>query len=132
MTSTDTDLRLDDNPPVAVITIDCPDALNRLNPQSLLSFGHMVDDLAKRNDIQAVVITGAGEDWFSAGLMNAEIRAGMSKDEVLNYVVDANRIFDALEALPQITIAAINGKLMAGASELALACDIRMQARTRP
>ena len=126
MTSTDTDLRLDDNPPVAVITIDCPDALNRLNPQSLLSFGHMVDDLAKRNDIQAVVITGAGEDWFSAGLMNAEIRAGMSKDEVLNYVVDANRIFDALEALPQITIAAINGKLMAGASELALACDIRI------
>lgn len=126
MTSTDTDLRLDDNPPVAVITIDCPDALNRLNPQSLRLLGDLVDDLAKRNDIQAVVIAGAGDDWFSAGLMNAEIRAGMTKDQVLDYVVEANAVFDALEALPQITIAAINGKLMAGASELALACDIRI------
>lgn len=126
MTSPDNELRLDDTPPVTVVTIDCPDAMNRLNPKSLGVLGSMVEDLRKRDDIQAVVITGAGDDWFSAGLMNAEVRAGMTKDEVLEYVVDANRIFDALEALPQITIAAINGKLMAGASELALACDIRI------
>lgn len=126
MTITDEDLRIDDNPPVAVITIDCSDQMNRLNPRSLRALGVMIDDLRVRDDIHAIVITGAGNDWFSAGLMNAEIRAGMTKDEVLRYVVDANGIFDALEALPQITIAAINGKLMAGASELALACDIRI------
>ena len=85
-----------------------------------------MEELRKRDDIQAIVFTGAGDDWFSASLMNAEIRASMTKDAVLEYVVNANRIFDALEALPQITIAAINGKIRAGASELALAYDIRL------
>jgi enoyl-CoA hydratase/carnithine racemase len=121
-----TDIRLELSPPVATIRIDCPDALNRLNPRSLLELGEIVETLRKSDDIHAIVVTGTGDDWFSAGLMNAEIRAGMTKNEVLDYVVDANRIFDAFEALPQITIAAINGKLMAGASEFALACDIRI------
>ena len=58
--------------------------------------------------------------------MNPAIRAAMTKDEVIAYVVDGNRIFDELEALPQITIAAINGKIVAGASELALTCHIRI------
>ena len=120
------ELRLDFAPPVAIITVNCPDQDNRFNPISLLQLGDMVETLRKRNDIQAVVITGSGDEWFSAGLMNAEIRAGMTKDDVLDYVVNANRIVDALEALPQITIAAINGKIMAGASEIALACDIRI------
>src|SRR5206468_11949566 len=38
----------------------------------------------------------------------------------------ANRVYDALEALPQIVIAALNGAARAGAAELSLACDIRL------
>jgi enoyl-CoA hydratase/carnithine racemase len=121
-----TDILLELSPPVALIRIDCPTEHNRLNPRSLRDLGTMVERLHKADDVHAVVVTGTGDDWFSAGLMNAEIRASMTKEDVLDYVVDANRIFDALEALPQITIAAINGKITAGASELALACDIRI------
>jgi enoyl-CoA hydratase/carnithine racemase len=40
----------------------------------------------------------------------------------------ANRVYDALEALPQIVIAALNGAARAGAAELSLACDIRLAA----
>ena len=43
----------------------------------------------------------------------------------MNLVLRANAVFDAIEALPQIVIAAINGKVVAGASELCLACDLR-------
>jgi enoyl-CoA hydratase/carnithine racemase len=125
MAETD-DIRLDIEAPVATVTIDCPDDWNRLNPVSLRRLGEIVRELRDADDIHAVIFTGTGDDWFSAGLMNAEIRAGMTKDDVIDYVVDANRIFDELEALPQITIAAINGRIMAGASELALACDIRI------
>ncbi len=111
---------------VATITIDCPDNENRLNPNSLGEFGTFVEEIRTSDTVNAVVVTGRGDEWFSAGLMNAEIRAAMTKDDVLAYVVSANRIFDELEALPQVTIAAINGKIVAGASELALACDMRI------
>lgn len=120
------DIRFETEDAVATITLDCPAQMNRLNPDSLRHFGTLVDRLAKDDTVQAVVITGAGEDWFCAGLMNPDIRAGMTKDEVVAYVFEGNRIFDALEALPQITIAAIAGKVVAGGSELALACDIRI------
>ncbi len=113
-------------PPVATVTINASDNENRLNPTSLQELGTVVEELRDRGDIHAIVFTGAGDDWFSAGLMNAEIRAAMTKDDVIDYVITANRIFDMLEALPQITICAINGKIVAGASELALACDIRI------
>ncbi|NQU71334.1 MAG: enoyl-CoA hydratase/isomerase family protein [Rhodospirillales bacterium] len=116
------------NPPVATITLDQPDDLNRLTPDSMALLGRIIDDIGSDGTIHAVVVTGAGEGFFSAGLLNPAIRAGMSKEDVLEFVFLANRVFDALAALPQIVIAAINGNIMAGAVELALACDIRIAA----
>src|SRR5205814_57550 len=52
----------------------------------------------------------------------------LTKDDVLRIVFLANKAYDAIEALPQIVIAALNGGLRAGAVELALACDIRVAA----
>jgi enoyl-CoA hydratase/carnithine racemase len=122
------DIIVSKNPPVAAITLNRPDDLNRLTPDSMALLGRIVDDIAADTDIHAVVVAGAGDAVFSAGLLNPDIRAAMSKDEVIEFVRLANRIFDALAALPQIVIAAINGTIMAGAVELALACDIRLAA----
>lgn len=112
---------------VATITIDRPDEMNRFRPEDLARLGEIVDELRDDTATNAVIVTGAGA-VFSYGLLNPEIRASLPKEGVLDIVFLANRVFDALEALPQITIAAINGPLMAGAVELALACDIRVAA----
>jgi enoyl-CoA hydratase/carnithine racemase len=62
------------------------------------------------------------------GILNPAVRASYAKPQILELVRLANRLYDALETLPQIVIAALNGAARAGAAELSLACDIRLAA----
>ena len=110
---------------VCTVTIDRPADLNRLSPDVLTRLGAIAADLRDDAQINVLVITGAGSEIFSMGILNPAIRASYTKDEIVNLVLRANAVFDAIEALPQIVIAAINGKVVAGASELCLACDLR-------
>lgn len=110
---------------VCTITIDRPADQNRLSPEVIQRLGTLADGLREDSAINVVVITGAGAQIFSMGILNPAIRAGLPKDEVVRLVRRANAVFDAIEALPQIVIAAINGKVVAGAAELCFACDLR-------
>jgi enoyl-CoA hydratase/carnithine racemase len=110
------------------ILIDRPDERNMLLPDALAALKEIAGDLARDHDTHVVVITGSGTDYFSAGLLNPDLKLAMGKEGVLDLVALANATFDAVEALPQIVIAAINGDIRAGAVELALACDIRIAA----
>ena len=110
------------------LSIDLPDNMNRLLPEVLQRLGLIADALRDDAETQVLVISGAGDEYFSMGIMNPAIRASYSKEQIIRLVRMANRTFDAIEALPQIVIAAINGKVLAGAVELCLACDIRYAA----
>ena len=113
---------------VAVVTIERPSDHNRLTGEVLLGLDEIVRGLAGDEETQAVVLTGAGSEFFSMGILSPAVRATYSKEQVLELVRAANRVYDALEALPQIVIAALNGAARAGAAELSLACDIRLAA----
>lgn len=113
---------------IVTLTLDGPDDDNRLTDDARRAFGSLVADLAEDEEAQVVLITGAGTRFFSAGIMNPAIRATYTKDQIVAQVRRTNCIYDALDALPQITIAALNGITRAGAAELALACDIRLAA----
>jgi len=113
---------------VATITLRRPAEQNRLTRSVLLALQGIVDELAGDGDVQAVVLTGSGSEFFSMGILSPTVRAGYTKEQVLELVRTANRLYDALETLPQIVIAALNGIARAGAAELALACDIRLAA----
>lgn len=113
---------------VATITLDRPHDQNRLTRSVLLALQGIVDELAGDDHVQAVVVTGAGGEVFSMGILDPVVRAGYSKEQILELVRIANRLYDAIEALPQILIAALNGAARAGAAELSLACDIRLAA----
>jgi len=113
---------------VATITLDRPADQNRLSRSVLLALREIVDELAGDDGVQAVVVTGSGSEYFSMGILSPVVRAGYTKEQVLELVRMGNRVFDALEALPQIVIAALNGVARAGAAELSLACDIRLAA----
>jgi enoyl-CoA hydratase/carnithine racemase len=113
---------------VVTVTIDRPADQNRLTREVLLALEALVHELAGDDEAQAVVLSGAGSEFFSMGILNPVVRASYTKPQILELVRTANRMYDALEALPQIVIAALNGATRAGAAELSLACDIRLAA----
>src|SRR5213595_3900625 len=77
------------------------------------------------NDAYVIVLTGAGEKFFSAG---ANIRMLASVDPTLKYYfcLHANEMLLRLEHTPKLVIAALNGHTVGGGLEIAMAADIRI------
>jgi len=121
-------VRLERDGRVLIVTLDRPAEQNRLTRDVLLALQVVVDHLGADEETQAVVITGSGREFFSMGILSPAVRATYTKDQILELVRIANRLYDAIEALPQIVIAALNGAARAGAAEMSLACDIRLAA----
>src|SRR5437773_167109 len=77
------------------------------------------------NDVHVIVLTGAGEKFFSAG---ANIKMLASVDPTFKYYfcLHANETLLRLEQTPKLVIAALNGHCVGGGLEVALAADIRI------
>lgn len=122
------EVRVERDGRVVVVTLDRPADANRLTRDVLRTLSGLTERLAADDEAQVVVLTGAGREFFSMGILSPVVRAGYTKEQVLELVRLGNRTFDALETLPQIVIAALNGAARAGAAEMVLACDIRLAA----
>jgi enoyl-CoA hydratase/carnithine racemase len=110
---------------IAVITLNRPEDGNRWRKDMLYAFEPVVDALHKDEETQVVIVRGAGDEYFSWGAFDPAIRGGMDKQEIVDFVLRGSRLRDSLELVPQIVIAALNGKARGNGVELALACDMR-------
>ena len=108
----------------AVITIDNP-AANTWDTESLPALKALIEELNGPRDIWAVVLTGAGEKFFSAGA-DLKLFADGSPDTAREMAQFFGEGFECLADFRGVTIAAINGFAMGGGLEVALACDIRV------
>jgi len=109
----------------AWVTINRPEAYNALSKQTNLELRAAAEQLGADKTLRAVVITGAGDKAFCAGADLKE-RKGVSAEQTGPYVDAISGAINAVAALPQATIAMVNGHAFGGGMELMLACDIRV------
>ena len=93
--------------PVAILTIDRPEALNALNSQVLADLDEAITKVEQADDVFAVILTGAGRS-FVAGADIGEM-VNFSAVDGKKFGVRGGSIFLRLENLTKPVIAAVNG-----------------------
>ena len=111
---------------VATLTVNRPDVRNALNLELVAELTQALNELSRRDDIRALVITGAGGKAFISGADIAEMRERQSRDAFFAYNAT---LFQKIEDFPRPTIAAIDGFALGGGLEVALACDLRVASK---
>ena len=92
-------LRIVSDKRVLRIVFDDSAARNLLRAEWLAELSAIASRLADDPLLQVVTITGAGLEWFSAGILTPDLRTSLGKAGVLDVVRLANRTFDAIGAL---------------------------------
>jgi len=125
-------LQIDKN--VAVVVLNRPQILNALDSGVWVGLERAALSIMSQPKINAVIVTGAGDRAFSAGLDLNELASGSihstgrRRRKGFDKLWVMKQVFTMYEELPVPVIAAINGYCLGAGVEFILCCDIRLAA----
>jgi len=113
-------------PPIAVVLLNRPEALNALNDEVM---GELVDALTALDDDEEIrcIVLGGSEKAFAAGADIGQMAEASAMD-----MYEARRIdrWDAIRRIRTPLVAAVSGFCLGGGNELAMACDLIIASET--
>jgi enoyl-CoA hydratase/carnithine racemase len=109
-------------PGVVEVTFNRPQKFNAFTRGMYQGLHDVCRSLAEDPSVKVLVLRGAGGKAFAAG---NDIEDFLAQDQV-SYESEIRSMFDALFALPQVTIAAIDGVCVGGGLAIATHCDLRI------
>ncbi|MFC1966947.1 enoyl-CoA hydratase/isomerase family protein, partial [Chloroflexota bacterium] len=110
---------------MATLTLNRPERLNLINQGMINELGEVVEELEKDKDIRVIIITGAGDRAFTAGIDVNEMK-DLEVTSAKEFISQLHYAIKGVRDLDKVTIAAINGFCFGGGCELAMACDLRI------
>ena len=121
------DVRFDTRPggSIAYLAVDNRAKLNILDRALMSEFIATVDALAAREELRALVLTGAGDKAFIGGASIPEM-AALDRDSAKSFITLVHRTCDCLRRLPVPVIARIDGYALGAGLEVAVSCDLRV------
>jgi enoyl-CoA hydratase len=114
---------------LVTVTLNRPRQLNAINATMVRELDQLAAGLEIDGTAHVVIFTGAGDRAFLAGADIGEFQ-GLTPVEALGFSQRIQRLYSRLEALPQVTIAAVNGFALGGGCELTQCCDLVVAAET--
>lgn len=109
----------------AVLSLEGRTDLNLLGLELFQSLNDGLDEVAADANVKTLVLRGAGERAFSAGVDLHEMR-DLKPKTAEEFIRTLHRAIRKVLTMPIPAIAAIKGPCLGGALELVLACDIRI------
>ena len=114
-------------PGIAHLQVERPRVRNALNWQAMHAFAACIEQAHALPELRALILSGAGGSFIAGGdLRELHSHPTWEDGQRLSSLMSA--ALERLEALPCVTLAAINGAARGGGVEIALACDLRVMA----
>lgn len=110
---------------VAHLSLNRPDRLNALNKAALLEINEAMDQAESDPEVRVIVVSGTGRAFSSGFDLKAQMEQQPEGSKIWREILDLD--FDTTMRFwnsPKPTIAAVHGACLAGAFEMAMACDI--------
>jgi len=110
---------------VALVTLNRPEKRNALDDALVSGLKNALRDADSREDVRAVLVTGAGADFCSGADLSALQK--ISEASVLENLEDAQSLMELYAQIRRVrvpVVAAVRGRALAGGCGLATACDI--------